>query len=634
MLKSSIVLKQQQETHRDLVLQMQQKLDAQAQLAQQPAARAVSPSFFNLTKPKTRARSNTNPGNHPGARYKELAAAFYSINSKYRISWECAELLVDLADGTSGTGGPSSSVSAPVGLSTGGEKRGRERAITLAGDESKPPTPTPGMSSSMIATSNSAPSAGPPPASPPAWRASTGRHDLSHRQLVLLREMLNNAEAVLSADGGGVPLTVLEESTPSSADNLQVNKDWRWGDPMSSTVTLPSEEQSGESSKKKRRMSKLVGMTGLRDMLRALKRNHSEVTANKEQLPPLSPMAHNHAMLSTASLSTDTSYDRSSASHNLPKPTAHPQQQRRRAKTSAGPEIVAKAGKERERDREPRDQSPSRYVIQSLNVKSSPRRPSLASIFRLGSKKTTPPSTSVTDLSTNGSDGNYTESSRPGTRLGSNPQSSAESTFEEDWDRIDSASDLDAAAKALGVNLGSGSDGKDGGSTVRIKKGKSPYLQYQAPSSSSQLPRPSTPRRSASGSQLSLWAESPSKSKSRIHHQATPRAPRLSNVDESVEGVKLKEQERERKRSSSRASGKIQKSGSVRSMPPQQVFPESRLAMTPENIKPLLENAKEVHARLGDCIMEIRRLLDSDGLGERSVSGSSYASASGQSSVS
>lgn len=598
---------------------MQQKLDAQAQLAQQPAVRAVSPSFFNLAKPKTRARSNTNPGSSPGARYKELAAAVYTINSKYRISWECAELLVDLADGTASGGGPPSSVSAPVGLTINGEKRGRERAITLAGDKSKPPTPTPGMSSSMIVSSSSPTNPGPPPPSPPAWRASTGRHDLSHRQLVLLREMLNNAEAVLSTDGSGMPLTPLEEITPSSTDSLRVNRDWRWGDPMSSTITLPSEEMSGESQKKKRRMSKLVGMTGLRDMLRALKRNVSDPAA-KDQLPPPLPVAHNHAMLSTASLSTDTSYDRSSASHNLSKSTGQSQAQGRQRKSSTGPDSVVKTKKERGRD-----PSPSTYDIP---LPAKPRRPSLASIFRLGSRKNTPTSASVTDLSMHGSDGNTTEASRPGTRLGSNPQSA----LEEDWDRIDSASDLDAAAKALGMKIGSSGDGKDGGSTLKMRKGKSPYLQYRAPSSSSQLSRPTTPRRSASGSQLSLWADSPSKSMSRMQHDATPRAPRLSNVDEAAEG-KLREQERERRRSSSRASGKIQKSGSVRSMPPQAVFPELRLAMTPENIKPLLENAKEVHARLADCIMEIRRLLESDGVGERSVSGSSCASASGQSSV-
>lgn len=106
-----------------------------------------------------------------------------------------------------------------------------------------------------------------------------------------------------------------------------------------------------------------------------------------------------------------------------------------------------------------------------------------------------------------------------------------------------------------------------------------------------------------------------------MHQQVTPRAPRLSNVDESAESIRVRERQQEDRRRSS--SGKF---GSVRSMPPQPAFAGPRLAMTPENIKPLLENAKEVHARLGDCIMEIRRLLEGDGgLGERSVSGSSCA---------
>lgn len=65
---------------------------------------------------------------------------------------------------------------------------------------------------------------------------------------------------------------------------------------------------------------------------------------------------------------------------------------------------------------------------------------------------------------------------------------------------------------------------------------------------------------------------------------------RLSNVEE--EGARLP------------SSLALLKGGSVRSMP------EPRLAMTPENIKPLLENAREVKRRLTDCIEEMRALLD------------------------
>lgn len=610
---------------------MQRKLDAQTQLAQDPAARAVSPSFLNLAKPKTRARSNTNPGN--SSRHKDWVVAFDSINSKYHVSWECAELLVDLADGTSAPTSPPPS-SGPSARFVAGEKRGRERAITLAGDESKPSTPTHGMSSSMIVPSTSHQYPGPPPASPPAWRASTGRQDLNQRQLVLLREMLNNTEGVLSIDGHGYPypLTVPEESTSSLTDSLQVNKNWRWDDPMSSTVTLPSAEHPGELSSKRRRMSKFIGMTGLRDILRALKRSYSENATNRIQTSPSLPVEHNHGTVSMVSLSTDTSHDKGSASHNLPRPTTNPQQ-RRRAKTSAGPETVGKSGKERGRDREPKLPSPSSHGIQPF-TKSSPRRPSLASIFRLGSRKNTPPSASATNLEIYDSDAVHTDPSRSTTRIGTNQHANTNSPLEEDWDRIDSDSDFRITPKTLSAKLASGGDGRDEGSTLKIQKTKSPYLQYQAPSSATQLSRPTTPRRSASGSQLSLWAESPTKSKAHAHHYAPIRAPRLSNVDEGVEGTRQREHDPRRRSSSRMSSGKIQKSGSVRSVPSKQAYTESRLAMTPGNIKPLLESAKEVYARLGECILEIQQLLQGDGLVERSISGSSCASASGQSSVS
>jgi len=46
--------------------------------------------------------------------YKKLASAFYTLNSKYRISWECAKPLIDLA--SSGDGGASTMASWGVAL--------------------------------------------------------------------------------------------------------------------------------------------------------------------------------------------------------------------------------------------------------------------------------------------------------------------------------------------------------------------------------------------------------------------------------------------------------------------------------------------------------------------------------------
>jgi len=431
----------------------------------------------------------------------------------------------------------------------------------------------------------------------------------------------------IDQDGdSSVSASVPEEAITASKDDLRVvvNRDWRWGGRLSSTITLPSldTDQSGTESLKKKMKRRLAGMAGIRDKLRALKKSvleSSSTGVNGDRLSPLPPVTHNHAMLSTTSFSTDTSYERSSTSHdggpdNLSKTLTVLEKQKWRSRSSRGFETAVKP-EERGRDRKPRGtlSLPSPHGIEYA-TKSSPRRPSLASLFRF-ERKHAKLSASATDLSLhNGSDGQLLSSKI--NKASPHQQMKAESPFEEDWDRMDSASDLDASARALGISAGS----KEAGSTLKLLK--SPYLQYHAPSHLHGL---STPRRSASGSHLSLFSESPSKQKARLQlqQQVTPRAPRLSNVNEDERSARRRKQEKRERRTS---SGKYQKCGSVRSMPPQSIFSESKLAMTPENIKPLLENAKEVHARLGDCIMEIRRLLDVDGFGDRSVLGSTCVS--------
>ncbi|KAF9458291.1 hypothetical protein BDZ94DRAFT_1270935, partial [Collybia nuda] len=603
-------LKELQMTYHELVREVQGILDShmlQSQAQQQAQPRATSPSFLqNLSRPISRHRSHTNPASPPSSSslptppstaptnpnsyaqmaIKQLASAFYTINSKYRISWECAELLIELGGGSSGgnegsSSAPSTSVSAPT--MHGGQpevrKVSRERAVTLAGDESKPPTPTPGSTSSITLGMRAV---SPPLASPPslAWRASTGRHDLSHRQLVLLKEMLNNADstsafATEDMGSGSIP----EESFLPSPAMLSVNREWRWGDAMSSTVTLPSEDSgpggSGGAAAKKRRSSRL-GMSGLRDMLRSLKRSHSEN-------PPLPTTM---VVPSSTSLSTDNS----SMDHRYPHGHVPPSQGRRRAKTSSGPESV----------RIPRPTSP--YNPSSLTTKPSPRRPSLASIFRLGQKN---------KASSSGGTAENSENEAHPRSAGSRSASGSSVGEEEDWDRIDSALDLDAAARALGI-------AHDGSATVRGKLGRSPYLQESFPPPLPGYPtRPLTPKRTASGSQSSLWGgESP------LHGTPPPlppsRSTRLSNVEEHADGQRQVRSSSKGRQSrvgvspSRPMSRGNTKNGSVRSMPPQSAsnpLPDPKLAMTPENIKPLLENAKDVHARLNECIAEIRSLL-------------------------
>ena len=38
-------------------------------------------------------------------------------------------------------------------------------------------------------------------------------------------------------------------------------------------------------------------------------------------------------------------------------------------------------------------------------------------------------------------------------------------------------------------------------------------------------------------------------------------------------------------------------------------YPDIKLTFTPENIKPLLENAKEVQKALNECVEELKRLV-------------------------
>ncbi|KAH9940223.1 uncharacterized protein BXZ73DRAFT_99214 [Epithele typhae] len=553
--------------------------------ATESQSRPVSPSpMHHFPRPSSRLRSYTSPTAVHAMSRSQLNTAFLLLEAKYRLSWECAELLIDLGGGAPTqpqTSPPPSSHSVPAVPSIPEGKKGRERAITLGGDESKPSLPgTPqGVS--------------PPLASPPSqWRASTGRHDLSQRQLHLLREMLNNPDPSMTM--------TMEPNIPEE----DINRNWRWGDAMNSTITLPSEESAGgtgqPSPSKKRRTSRL-GMRHIRDMLRSLKKTQGQGIV----MPRLTPSSS-----TSVSASTDSSL-------NLPRET-RPQSviHRRRAKTSTGPASL------------PRDVHPnSPYATTSaLSHKASPRRPSLASIFRLGQKSKSPtPATgpSVDDLSsTTTSGGGMTMS---GTSLG------------EDWDHIDSASELDHAARSFGLSV-------DGTATVRGKKGKSPYLFGGGSASSHRaLPEASlsslfSPTTSGGG------GESPKKPASAIPPstlQAYQRSIKLSDVrevdtgDEGAGGHAPRALSRTKNRqsapspsprpSSSRGKKTKDYSGSVRSAPPQprgpgaspdvstSVLPavDIKLAMAPENIKPLLENAKEVHVRCAECIAELEALLGS-----------------------
>ncbi len=66
---------------------------------------------------------------------------------------------------------------------------------------------------------------------------------------------------------------------------LRVDRDWRWGNARNSTITLPAEDADGVQGRRAsmerstRRAGGRLGMAGIRDMLRALKRGASAADA-------------------------------------------------------------------------------------------------------------------------------------------------------------------------------------------------------------------------------------------------------------------------------------------------------------------------------------------------------------------
>ncbi|EKM50838.1 uncharacterized protein PHACADRAFT_177570 [Phanerochaete carnosa HHB-10118-sp] len=579
-------LRELQTTYHGLVVNFQAMLVEVAPV-EETQPRVMPPTLFGLPLPGYRARSNTNPqassqASKRTAEHRELAAAYHSLESKYRIAWECAELLVELGGGAP-VQPPSSSSSAlhtershtPVADG----RRSRERAITLAGDETKPQVP-------FVVAAGSA-------SNPSQWRASTGRHDLSHRQLLLLRDMLSSPD--LSA-------IVTLDSHPED-----VNRDWRWGDAMSSTVTLPSEYSSQHdtaahgSATGPRRKSGRLGMRALRDMLRSLKKSHAGKHGGHHSptVPPIPTSASSVSMGTMSSL-------------NLPKSPDPSAAQRPPAKTSTGPESVTSL----------REHPNSPYTTPaSVTHRSSPRRPSLASLFKLGQK-----SRSSTAKSS--------PSSGPGRELSRDDlHASSASPYppsapEEDWDKIESASDLEAV-EASGL------------ATVRRKKHRSMYVSAQEAAQVS--------RGNLNASQLSLPFADPPPTLSQARAQVLAsdlersgshtRSTKLSDVKElaeldgmSARLIKKTTSKSKRqsyagpstKRPTSRNGKTAQGTGSLRSPPPAWQgpveTPDSKqillpggggisLAMTPENIRPLLENARDVYVRCSECIVEMKSLL-------------------------
>lgn len=496
------MLKSLQATYRNLLKEVQNTLDSL------PPSRGPSP-FVNLSRPPSRARSNTNPVAPQGTR-AELSLAAQELHNKYRVPWECAELLIEMGGGTpipSTDPLPSSgTVPSATDHSFLVSPRSRERAITLSGNQSKPPVIASDASSAL-------------------WRASTGRNDLSQRQLVLLRDMLHQADA---------------ENLPIPEGTV-ANRGWRWGDAMASKATILSEESTKvlPAPKRKSRM----GLVSLRDMLKALR----QINSSKP-----------------AAISGSSSPN--SSENGLPR--RHSRLVKKKKKFNKGhPAMASTANLE----------VTAVQVDHMAGHRPSPRRPSLANLFRMGQRKM-----SVSDVSKQVDE----IAIHP-------PRISQESTEEEDWDHMDSTSDHETGVVPSAEDV----------PAATATNGRSPYLQARRSQT------PSTRHPSASRSSIFGGASSPFNSIARF--AATEDAPVGARSSKSFLNG--------RKRSSMPGVPREVppppfKTSTVRSAPPpasetEPTASQIKLAMTPDNIKPLLESACEVQGQLEECVEALRSLI-------------------------
>ncbi|KAG8766459.1 hypothetical protein FRC12_006874, partial [Ceratobasidium sp. 428] len=531
-----------------------------------------------------------------------------AIDERYGLWWECADVIVELGGG-GGSGGKDGGGSAtqgdkapsPVSPDKDAKANGRERAITLAGNQAAP---------GVEATTKK-----------DQWDKERG--ELSPRQLLILREMLSTPNPSLLH----VPLPATSTHTPNYLNALHPGG-------TASAITLPSSSASSQDARaaalnsqsvvklpdatktssgagsatnagKIRRASR-AGINGIKDLLKHLnlKKPSGAGSSGEGSRPPTrlgmragaadsridvsSPTAApgsqsqvNLGMQSQANLGMKSELNLGHQSQlNLPRQSqTHLPQSRPYGSRSHGPAAAP--------------------VPAPVPHKSSPRRPSLASIFRLNSGRSKSKGRAVS--------ANHAVGTGTGTATSSATEDDPD---ESDWDRMDSASDLDIRIR---TQEPSGQTEKD--ATLRGKKSGSlggstrppvPALPAQFVTNKSQIslgPGGSPLDETAFGTGTDLASAAngagPSmvRSGSNRFKQKTPSG--LAQVSTQVSAVQP-----------SLRSAPLQ--SPVGSGYPSAPLPgggvEGRLALTPETIKPLLEYAREVAARLDQCVVELREL--------------------------
>ncbi|KAF9519000.1 hypothetical protein BS47DRAFT_1337554, partial [Hydnum rufescens UP504] len=447
----------------------------------------------------------------PSDRSLPVFTAVDRVERHYALWWECADLLSKDKDGSLLELGPSVS---PVPNGDAGDDD-----PTITGDTLQPVK-------------------SPPKASPSTqWRASTGRHDLSGRQLILLKEMLATPDPSAfnqhhSSSGlrfASQPVSTYATASAVTLPSIPPSPVTKAG--TDSSLTSDSISPAPKEGKRRFQRVGLIGLNGIRDMLRSL--------TNK---PPLPSPAPTNMPPSSSSLSSASDADA---------PGEGRKQHRKRRSTDAKGTINSASVKHGNSPYNP------------LHDRKSPRRPSLASIFRIGqshSNGVTPASTKSKNGGRKGVELQHAYPNRPGTS-----STTEEDEDYSDWDRMDSTSDVEVHIPPLSPGARE--------ATVKGRRQSRRNLRK----------RPATAHGTTkTASQVSfLLQDSPE-----LKRQVQPSADSYSLL---------------------RPILNANHSSTVRSAP-NVPLSDFRLALTPENIRPLLEYAREVSARLGECVGELRAL--------------------------
>ena len=380
-----------------------------------------------------------------------------------------------------------------------------------------------------------------------------------------------------------------------------------YGHPSASAITLPSIPSSprpipvtGSSSNVSETSSNINSIQGHANVSKTTGKG----TAGKgKRLQRLRDMFRSLTNTSPSSRDRDRSNLSSTSELDVSKGRQQPQPNGRdmkRQRKSTEPALVAAPHAD--------NHAPPRASIKNTNThgiaslgdrghRASPRRPSLASIFRIGqSQAANNGNTPITPLGSN-------LRRRRMRRKPSTPAKDSRVSITDDdeddysdWDRMDSASDFERGMSPTPRRAQSPKHHEQ--ATIKGRRTRTPSVEQQQPppvpplrldQSATQTPKPVPPGNS---SQASLHT-SPSKPRlggrfrSRTTDAPVPPPPSVGLIRPSV--------------SSSGAN-----TPATNSAMPSPNPADLKLALTPENIRPLLQYAKEVSARLSDCISELR----------------------------